>query len=251
MKRAYPFEDIEKFRDIITRLNLGNKIFVPLPLPSCYAQPFRAQLKESSASFRYELKDQVPQEEQLENIQRHVSKRIKLEAYKKKKFKGESRLRISFENLGQLGKVVQVSGRYGDTIIPDGLCGTHMLYSQRWRFEITHEQAIDGVIRLSWKLTNLESSRVHALTETIDEAISRQERGRTIASKIFQQAVKDRCTELQKDLLTEVNELRRSNLTSLVRILAPKQLTEGSLVFGLQHQVVQDKMRDYLNSSVS
>ena len=52
--------------------------------------------------------------------------------------KGEKRLIIDFENFGTLGKFSQTCCRTQKCFIPDGLCGTHKMYGELWRFKVEH-----------------------------------------------------------------------------------------------------------------
>ena len=160
--------------------------------------------------------------------------------------RGEKRLVILFECLGTKGKHPQTFGKSG-AYIPDGICGSHTVYNERWRFEITHSTESFTVekkvcVCLTWKITNLSTGATTTLTETKDEAILRNSQGQTISNKVFREALEDRARRLEMQLQGETNPKRIAHLESLIRGLRPKRFSEGPLVFGLQHKVVQDNL---------
>jgi hypothetical protein len=161
---------------------------------------------------------------------------------------GERRLIISFESLGELGNPPQSCGKSG-IMLPNGLRGTHKVYGEHWRFEIIHGKEVidpEGVkcCCITWKLTNLNNGMSHSATETDTEAISRASVGRTLTNKIFREALEYRAAELEASLDQERDELRRGTLITLIKALRPKRVSIGPLVFGLQHKIVQDKMKE-------
>jgi len=160
---------------------------------------------------------------------------------------GEHRLTIHFESFGKFGKVPQSFGRKG-SLIPDGICGTHTLYHQDWRFEILHGPVIEGETCLIWRVTNLSSRKMSELTETSLEAQMRRERGWTISSKVFREALKSRLSDLENELKKETNQTKKANLESLLKALKPSRFTEGLLAFGLLHESVQNRMRQELEA---
>ena len=157
---------------------------------------------------------------------------------------GERRLTIQFLNNGILSSPVQTFGKY-KLIIRDGLSGTHTMYAQHWRFEITHSQPGDGPdeICLRWTVTNLGSANTISFLETPDQAHERQVKGNTICNLVVREALTRRARELELELEAEDidNHTRVANLKSLVKELRPKQCTEGLLFFGLRHQIAQSK----------
>jgi hypothetical protein len=161
---------------------------------------------------------------------------------------GERRLNINFLNTGKLDGPIQTFGKYR-LLIRDGLCGTHTMYAQPWRFEINYLdgcQAGDaGEVRLRWSVTNLLSGRTITYAETAEQAKERQVKGNTICNLVVREALNKRAEELEE----EMNDLggastRTANLRSLVKELRPKQCTEGLLFFGLRHQIAQRKTLD-------
>jgi hypothetical protein len=103
---------------------------------------------------------------------------------------GEHRLTIHFQNLGERGIKPQTFGKSG-YVIPDGVSGTHRMYSQSWQFEITHSLVEDCVV-LTWKITNLSSGGVVATTETPQQAELRQTKGNTICNMVLRKALEQR-----------------------------------------------------------
>ena len=162
---------------------------------------------------------------------------------KKLVYRGESRLKIRFESFGRRGKLPQTFGKIRVGIIPDGLCGTHTLYKQPWKFEIHHGLAVGDHVCITWRITNLSTMKRYEMTESLEESKIRQRRGRTISNQVFRAAIDDRVNELKALLLAETKEVRKANLESLIKTLQPKQFSEGLLVFGLQHACVQERMR--------
>jgi hypothetical protein len=162
---------------------------------------------------------------------------------------GESRLKITFSNLGTPGNYPQVFGksRLG---VPDGLCGTYVLYSERWQSEILHEtgsefQGDDGTqhVLITWKISNLTSGITQLRTETPKEAILRHKDGRTLCNKVFRKALEQRATDLEGDLKHETNPIRIKTMKNLIKKLRPKHFSEGPLVFGLRHESVQTRFK--------
>jgi hypothetical protein len=162
---------------------------------------------------------------------------------------GESRLKITFSNLGTPGNYPQVFGksRLG---VPDGLCGTYVLYSERWQSEILHErgsefQGDDGTqhVLITWKISNLTSGITQLRTETPKEAILRHKDGRTLCNKVFRKALEQRATDLEGDLKHETNPIRIKTMRNLIKKLRPKHFSEGPLVFGLRHESVQTRFK--------
>lgn len=191
---------------------------------------------------------------------------------------GDKRLVIKFDNFGRLGRKPQRFGKNNRTIfIPNGLCGSHRMYGEPWRFEIFFEESElqiednkdddpTSCICIAWRITNLNSNRRHTYKESKHEAIIRTKRGRTVSSKLFRSALEHRAKDLEKELelwtkhqqeflkttvepssLQEQNqrdniEIRLMNLRSKIRSLRPVRFSEGTLVFGLQHPIVQEKI---------
>ena len=168
---------------------------------------------------------------------------------------GERRLNIDFENLGELGKYPQTYGKKGMNVIPNGLCGTHMIYNERWRFEIRHAEAevfeLENGIKcvcIIWIVQNLTSGMVHIAHETKHEAFIRMSVGHTICSRIFRDAFEFRAKQLEEEIenLGGDSRLRITNLKSKIKTLRPRRFSEGTLSFGLQHALVQDRFVKYL-----
>ena len=171
-----------------------------------------------------------------EKVEVHIPEKVAV-------LQGEHRLIITFEDYGAMGAHPQTLGRDSNIFIPDGLSGYHTVYQERWRFEVKHclpdEQ---NITRVTWTIQNLNSRGISSRTETKDEARTRVTKGRTIANQVFREAMDKRANELEQWSQLESNETRKAHLLSLVRNLRPKRFTSGPLVFGLQHQFVQDKI---------
>ena len=159
---------------------------------------------------------------------------------------GEHRLTIIFESYGKKGKHPQSFGKY-NTCIPDGLKGTHKMYGEHWQFEITHgqEEIEPGLVCLTFKMTNLTSGDMHSRTETSREAKVRKSNGNTILTKIFRAALESRAAQLEEQIKTEENQLRKASIASHIKALRPKQFLEGPLAFGLLHRTVQEKLENH------
>jgi len=161
---------------------------------------------------------------------------------------GDRRLVIDFECFGSKGDLPQKFGKSG-LLIPDGLVGTHTVYQERWRFEIHHTtQSVptSDAVCITWKITNIKSGFTLAKTEAPDEAEARVSLGWTISSRLFREAMTHRANELETMLAGETNECRIANLKSLIKALRPKTFTQGPLVFGLKHRIVQEKIGNTL-----
>jgi hypothetical protein len=156
---------------------------------------------------------------------------------------GEHRLRITFESYGAKGKIPQTFGKKG-MYIPDGLQGAHTMYNEHWQFETRHEPENEqGVVCITWIIKNASSGQELAVTETVSEAKKRVSLGHTISNRVFQKAMERRANELEASLAGETNECRLSNIHSLVKALRPHSFSEGLLAFGLQHKIVQEKIK--------
>ena len=132
-------------------------------------------------------------------------------------------------------------------VIPDGLSGTHHAYNHNWRFVLRHAPSgEDGFTRIIWKVTNLDTMNTVEVIETINEAIRREEQGWTISNKVFRKALKIRSKQLEEIIEQETNQTRIANYLSIIKGLSPKQFNEGTLVFGLQHRIVQKRMIELL-----
>jgi len=157
---------------------------------------------------------------------------------------GERRLNIQFINTGVLKEPIQSFGKY-KLLIRDGLCGTHTMYAQPWRFEINQYEtgAVREEIRLRWTVTNLASGHRISFLETSEQAHERQVKGNTICNLVVREALNQRAGELEEELKTlePSNTSRIANIKSLVKELRPKQCTEGLLFFGLRHQAAQSR----------
>ena len=158
---------------------------------------------------------------------------------------GERRLIIEFQSFGTKGQLPQTFGRR-PVYIPDGLIGKHTAYDEMWKFEIHHTAYLaredSTVCCLTWRITNVKSGDTVERTETPDEAEARSTLGWTIASKTFREALHRRANQLEASLAEETNSTRLANLKSLIRTLRPKTFTQGPLVFGLKHRIVQERL---------
>jgi hypothetical protein len=176
-----------------------------------------------------------------------VKKGKRLEA-----FKGHRRLAIQFTCIGNLGKYPQTCGNGNQVLIPECLSGFHTAYHQRWKFEVVQsshmfEKNGKKCICLKWTITNIANQTTHTTTETPKQAYIRMSHGRTIASRVFRNAMLVEAEEMEQSLVGETDECRISNVASLIKALRPKTFSEGLLVFGLQHECVQEKMSQMLS----
>jgi len=97
---------------------------------------------------------------------------------------GQERLQIEFESLGTLppeGVPIQTFGRQR-LPIPDGLCGTHHMYSQSWKFEISYRsknQVDDHAVKKKNKKEekHSDSSEEETTRSTKDDGTSTSPRG--------------------------------------------------------------------------
>jgi hypothetical protein len=155
---------------------------------------------------------------------------------------GETRLRIGFSSYGRTGLQVQHYGKSG-CIIPDGLCGTHEMYDQPWRFEVSHEmQSESSLVLITWTITNMASGAVTCMRETPQQATLREFSGRTICNKVVKMALTSRAKELEASLATLSEGSKRQAVENAVKVLRPKLCTVGLLFFGLLHDSVQKRV---------
>lgn len=220
-----------------------NKQNIPGNVPK--AQVSIASMASTASRKRSRKNEQEPQEEDSKASRRGGDSPVEMP--KASSLRGEKRLVIAFEALGTRGQYPQTFGKSG-ALIPHGIIGTHTVYNERWRFEILHASEVFEVDRLkcvclTWKVTNLATGTTTSITETRDEAAIRNSQGQTISNKVFREALEARAKDLEKHLETETNTKRIAQLQSLIRALRPKRFSEGPLIFGLQHRVVQEKMQ--------
>lgn len=151
---------------------------------------------------------------------------------------GESRLRVSFSNYGQIGEEVQRFGKSG-YIIPDGLSGLHEIYDQPWMFKVTHNRSESGQVLITYTITNCQSGTVTSLTETPKQAVVRELSGRTICNRVVKMALILRAEELTVTLNFTTDANQRQTLQASINALRPRLCTVGLLFFGLLHESVQ------------
>jgi len=154
--------------------------------------------------------------------------------------RGETRLNITFFSIGNCGEIPQRFGK-NNCGIPDGLSGTHEMYDQRWKFEVKHQRQ-GSLVLITWKVINLTSKTVLTVTETPQDAMVRENCGRTICNMVLRTALENRAKELQMSLAAADPQTRSSRMSStenLVKVLRPKRCTVGLLFFGLLHEKVQ------------
>ena len=169
---------------------------------------------------------------------------------------GEKRIIIQFESFGWLGKYPQTFGKNQQTFIPDGLVGRHRMYLENWKFELHHheDQVFESdnlmyCVPISWKMINLSSGKIHNVKETKKEVILRMTKGRTIASRVFKEAIEFRAKQLEEEL--ESNDYQKETarckgISKKIRRLRPTKFSEGTLSFGLQHDSVQEFLQKNL-----
>jgi len=151
---------------------------------------------------------------------------------------GERRLRIDFISVGEVKEPIQYFGKSG-SFIPDGLSGTHEMYSQKWKFEVTHEQWKDIVV-INWKVTSSISGKVTSVTETPMQALERQKKGNTICSVVMRKALEQRVQDIEEEIRQNPeDEASVAGRRGLITELRPHQRNEGILFFGLRHRAVQ------------
>jgi hypothetical protein len=161
---------------------------------------------------------------------------------------GETRLKITFINLGVPGAIPQKFGKSGSWI-PHGLVATHEMYEQPWKVEVYHEQNYrDRPTLITWKVTNLVSESVIQMTETSKQAAVRAHSGRTICNRVLKKALDSRAEELEASLIFIDNPTRYANVMNHIKALRPKRCTVGLLFFGLLHDTVQREMESLFAS---
>jgi hypothetical protein len=160
-------------------------------------------------------------------------------------FRGERRLTIRFIHYGHrpMGYPIQYFGN-SRMPIPDGLSGTHTMYSQDWRFEIKYTKDSDSKLTvLQWIIENLSSKAILSIIESPEQAVARQTRGITVCNRAMKLALNQRADELEQQMKQGLrNPVQQSNLSDLIRKLRPKQCSDGLLFFGLRHDVIRQIM---------
>ena len=94
---------------------------------------------------------------------------------------------------------------------------------------------------ITWSITNLTMGNVTSTVETRNEAIICNCQGQTIAHKVFREALENRARDLEQWLSEASCSERNFKIEARIRALRPRRFSEGVLVFGLQHKVVQDE----------
>jgi hypothetical protein len=159
--------------------------------------------------------------------------------------RGETRLNVTFLNLGDAGDIPQRFGK-NNCGIPNGLSGTHEMYDQRWKFEVKHNRH-DMSILITWKIMNLTSKAVLTVTETPQDAMVREQCGRTICNMVLKTALENRARELETSIAgVHPASTKLASTHNLIRVLRPKRCTVGLLFFGLLHEKVQRNFADQL-----
>lgn len=166
--------------------------------------------------------------------------------------KGEKRLIIHFEQFGTIGMIPQPCCRNMKCFVPDGLIGSHKMYGEHWRFKISHtdEYFIErscNCVCLLWEITNILTGNTVSHRETRKEALLRIRRGDTVSSRLFRQALELQAQVYETELSScdpTTESIRFRNLRSKIGLLRPKKFSEGTLVFGLQHAIVQCKIKN-------
>jgi len=168
--------------------------------------------------------------------------------------RGERRLIIHFESYGSKGLVPQGFGKSGH-LLPDGLRGRHTLYHEQWKFSITHGEprtrraaytaaAAGSVVCITWTIIHERTGLKFSRTETEEEATERILNGRTISNHVFREALKAQVQLLMDSQNDGSNQARQAERDFRIKTLQPRCFNQGLLVFGLQHKIVQDKMKD-------
>ena len=184
------------------------------------------------------------------------SKRRRKERTPSDGFNGEDRLTISFENFGEILDI-NVCPRIGnrDALIPNGLCGSFMMYGEKWQFEVKYcgeGVSTDAISRMciEWTIGNKESAVLpYTLRESAEDARRRSVRGVTLCNRVFTEALDLRAKEYQTMIDQERNSngpnvLKISNLENRMQALRPQRFSEGPLLFGLRHRSVQDHFKN-------
>jgi hypothetical protein len=167
-----------------------------------------------------------------------------------KEFNGENRLQITFENFGTCKSPYPRVGKKGE--IPDGLTGKFTMYSERWAFQIKYaglQRCKDGKERMtiSWGIKNTSWDDFHVVTEDAEDAFRRETRGFTLCNRVFREAMQRRAQDYERLVMEEKanpipNLLQVTNCETRAAFLRPEKVSEGPLLFGLRHKVVQDHL---------
>ena len=205
--------------------------------------------EEEEVEEEQEQNEEFEEEEERASLIENPNKKLKIR--KGAELKGERRLTISFENFGELGPHIQTFGKNGMLAIPHGLRGSHFMYHETWKFEIEHDfdsyfidETGNKCICIIWRIVNVATGEVHEAKETEREASYRMQSGRTISTRLFKEAL-DRRVSFYQEELSKIDQSKRENESSVkdlkrkIRHLRPRRFSEGTLAFGLQHEMVQ------------
>jgi len=167
-------------------------------------------------------------------------------------YNGEHRLVIDFENLGTVVDPPERLGKKG--IVPDGLAGSFIMYAERWYFQIKYLPAIEGESSIAgmkhrcieWKIKNDAWTDFHSVTESREDALRRNHRGVSLCNRAFTDAMEMRAKEFEQLLRDErakpePDPAHVAFLESRISVFRPKRFSEGPLLFGLRHKVVQKR----------
>ena len=207
----------------------------------------------STSVINKEEEDEEEQNKEIEEERASLNEtpNKKLKIKKGAELKGEKRLTIRFENFGELGPHIQTFGKNGMLAIPHGLRGSHFMYHETWKFEIEHDfdsyfidETGNKCLCIIWRIVNVATGEVHEAKETKREASYRMQKGRTISTRLFKEAL-DRGVSFYQEELSKIDQSKRENeypvkdLKRKIRHLRPRRFSEGTLAFGLQHEMVQ------------
>lgn len=169
---------------------------------------------------------------------------------KETEFNGEGRLHIKFESFGNVPR--RNPPRIANKgVIPNGIAGSFSSYNERWHFRVVYAGQKEVRNRkmitcIEWQIRNSTWSSYYSVLENINDAMKREQRGITLCNRVFTEALEQRAKEYELDVAAEKsksipNQLRIANYESRIKLLRPRRISEGPLMFGLRHRIVQER----------
>lgn len=181
------------------------------------------------------------------------------EGSKETDYNGEGRLQIQFQSFGTLGSNPPFILNRGP--IPNGISGFFSSYNERWQFRVTYgspESATNGrwITCVEWAIRNTAWETYHIVRESLTDAIRREDRGVTVCNRVFTEVLEIKAREYEAEVDAELareppNQLRIANFQSRIKLLRPKRISEGPLMFGLRHRAVHNHFFALAESSSS
>jgi hypothetical protein len=236
--------------DYMSIVQLSSSSIAPEALVEDDSSSKRQKL--APVKVRREMKrNHAPKQNVKEKVRVEAPRLRKRSANNELELNGECRLMITFLNYGKLPENFETFGAQ-KRHIPDGLCGSFVMYGETWKFEIKYREPVeceDGVTRtaIEWCVGNAHSELpMHCSLETASDVLKRHSRGITLCNKVFREGLEIRAREYEADIAAEnakpePNVLRIKSYADRIKAMRPQRFAEGPLLFGLRHQSIQER----------